>query len=77
MPTTWTDYNSTIPDPSPNYAGPYCNAELDAVCTRIPGHTRRHAAGNGEGHIISVWTDAAMLDQRAFDIDKDRFGPQD
>jgi hypothetical protein len=72
---TWTDYDSTIPDPSLNYAGPYCNAEQDAVCTRIPGHTGRHAAGNGDGYIVAVWP--YSTNERAFDIDEDRFGPQD
>lgn len=33
-----------------------CEDEDGFVCTRLPDHTGRHAAGNGD-QIISVWSD--------------------
>ena len=49
-----------VPTLPPDYTplnGPHCNDEAGAegwTCTRIPGHTGRHAAGDGE-HILAVW----------------------
>jgi len=33
---------------------PMCGAGTRFTCTRLPGHTGRHAAGNG-AYIIAVW----------------------
>lgn len=54
----WYDSGAThTPDPTPNLIGPYCQAQHPEgpVCTRLPLHTGRHAAANGEGFVIAVW----------------------
>ena len=33
-----------------------CAGWRGLVCTRLPGHTGRHAAGDGQ-HIVGVWAD--------------------
>jgi len=33
-----------------------CGAGARVTCTRLPGHTGRHAAGNGV-YIVAVWPD--------------------
>lgn len=36
----------------------YCQVDHDVfTCTRVPGHTRRHAAGDGH-RIVAVWPQA-------------------
>ena len=50
-----------IPDltPSAHTMAPCCGAGWRGlVCTRLPGHTGRHAAGDGQ-HIVAVWADPA------------------
>ena len=52
---------SPIPDltPSAHTMAPCCGAGWRGlVCTRLRGHTGRHAAGDGQ-HIVAVWGDPA------------------
>lgn len=52
---------SPIPDltPSAHTMAPCCGAGWRGlVCTRLPGHTGRHAAGDGSC-IVAVWADPA------------------
>jgi hypothetical protein len=47
------------PDPLPTLREPYCEHSGDGefgwyTCTRLPGHTGRHAASDGE-LIVAVW----------------------
>lgn len=57
----WSEGGPTapIPDltPSAHTMAPCCGAGWRGfVCTRLPGHTGRHAAGDGQ-HIVAVWAD--------------------
>lgn len=59
----WSEGGPTapIPDltPAPHTMTPCCSAGWRGlVCTRLPGHTGRHAAGDGQ-HIVAVWADPA------------------
>ena len=42
------------------FGEPHCGAtnSRGLICTRLPGHTGRHAAGDGE-FIVAVWGDPA------------------
>lgn len=56
---SWQDDPEFVPDLTPNFPGDwgrdYCPSESEGgVCTRLEGHTGRHAAGNGD-RIIAVW----------------------
>jgi len=53
------------PDLSP-VGTPICGAGTRVTCTRPPGHTGRHAAGNGV-YIVAVWPDA-----EPYGADRDR-----
>lgn len=46
----------TIPDLTGDQMGPLCEERhpVACVCTRLPNHTGRHAAGNGD-HVVAVW----------------------
>ena len=59
----WSEGGPTapIPDltPSAHTMAPCCGAGWRGlVCTRLRGHTGRHAAGDGQ-HIVAVWGDPA------------------
>jgi hypothetical protein len=38
---------------------PVCGAGTRVICTRLPGHMGRHAAGNGV-YIVAVWPDEEL-----------------
>ena len=53
---------SLPPDLTPwlPFGAPHCGAtnSRGLICTRLLGHTGRHAAGDGQ-HIVAVWADPA------------------
>ena len=65
----WSEGGPTapIPDltPSAHTMAPCCGAGWRGlVCTRLPWHTGRHAAGDGD-FIVAVWGDPACDEEQA------------